>query len=129
MSSFVCFFFLMIRRPPRSTRTDTLFPYTTLFRSVTRTTPRRCCALQKMEEDRRMRLDKKVAIVSGGAGGIGSGIVRRMAIEGAHVLVADIEMEGAQSVATEIGNQASAVYFDAYEIGRASCVERVCQSV
>src|SRR3546814_2655104 len=33
---YVCayfFFFLMIRRPPRSTRTDTLFPYTTLFRS------------------------------------------------------------------------------------------------
>src|SRR3546814_14710730 len=39
---FICFvqwwcyfiiFFLMIRRPPRSTRTDTLFPYTTLFRS------------------------------------------------------------------------------------------------
>src|SRR3546814_13632384 len=27
------FFFLMIRRPPRSTRTDTLLPYTTLFRS------------------------------------------------------------------------------------------------
>src|SRR3546814_5637358 len=27
------FFFLMIRRQPRSTRTDTLFPYTTLFRS------------------------------------------------------------------------------------------------
>src|SRR3546814_14859989 len=26
-------FFLMIRRPPRSTRTDTLFPYTKLFRS------------------------------------------------------------------------------------------------
>src|SRR3546814_14351664 len=31
----VCFF-LMIRRPPRSTRTDTLFPYTTLFRSPNR---------------------------------------------------------------------------------------------
>src|SRR3546814_11679988 len=30
----LCGFFLMIRRPPRSTRTDTLFPYTTLFRSV-----------------------------------------------------------------------------------------------
>src|SRR3546814_21003297 len=30
---FVVLFFLMIRRPPRSTRTDTLFPYTTLFRS------------------------------------------------------------------------------------------------
>src|SRR3546814_15036775 len=32
-------FFLMIRRPPRSTRTDTLFPYTTLFRSVNS----KCC--------------------------------------------------------------------------------------
>src|SRR3546814_8612450 len=31
---YLCFFFLMIRRPPRSTRTDTLFPYTTLFRSI-----------------------------------------------------------------------------------------------
>src|SRR3546814_13511860 len=31
------FFFLMIRRPPRSTRTDTLFPYTTLFRSFLHT--------------------------------------------------------------------------------------------
>src|SRR3546814_20818712 len=30
---YLCFF-LMIRRPPRSTRTDTLFPYTTLFRSL-----------------------------------------------------------------------------------------------
>src|SRR3546814_8843408 len=33
-------FFLMIRRPPRSTRTDTLFPYTTLFRSSSAVTPR-----------------------------------------------------------------------------------------
>src|SRR3546814_3989178 len=30
----IVFLFLMIRRPPRSTRTDTLLPYTTLFRSV-----------------------------------------------------------------------------------------------
>src|SRR3546814_18620480 len=33
-SCFSFIFFLMIRRPPRSTRTDTLFPYTTLFRST-----------------------------------------------------------------------------------------------
>src|SRR3546814_16090644 len=33
MCIMIVFFFLMIRRPPRSTRTDTLFPYTTLFRS------------------------------------------------------------------------------------------------
>src|SRR3546814_20751920 len=41
------FFFLMIRRPPRSTRTDTLFPYTTLFRSN-----RRCaCPVCRHEEE------------------------------------------------------------------------------
>src|SRR3546814_11191460 len=36
MSTFICLFifFLMIRLPPRSTRTDTLFPYTTLVRSA-----------------------------------------------------------------------------------------------
>src|SRR3546814_1229788 len=38
----ICVCFLMIRRPPRSTRTDTLFPYTTLFRSTWgSTSPRR----------------------------------------------------------------------------------------
>src|SRR3546814_3149957 len=34
MHVLLCFFFFMRRRPPRSTRTDTLFPYTTLFRSA-----------------------------------------------------------------------------------------------
>src|SRR3546814_5809849 len=38
------FFVLMIRRPPRSTRTDTLFPYTTLFRSVDLDQPVRLAA-------------------------------------------------------------------------------------
>src|SRR3546814_7047643 len=40
-------FFLMIRRPPRSTRTDTLFPYTTLFRSRLRNAPHRTLALRR----------------------------------------------------------------------------------
>src|SRR3546814_3737909 len=35
-SMYVYMFFVMIQRPPRSTRTDTLFPYTTLFRSNAR---------------------------------------------------------------------------------------------
>src|SRR3546814_11835772 len=39
-------FFLMIRRPPRSTRTDTLFPYTTLFRSPARAKASRRAARQ-----------------------------------------------------------------------------------
>src|SRR3546814_1225388 len=50
------FFFLMIRRPPRSTRTDTLFPYTTLFRSC------RGCASHGR---------------AGGCGGVGRRGVRR----------------------------------------------------
>src|SRR3546814_2134758 len=40
MSTRVPYFFLMRRRPPRSTRTDTPFPYTTLFRSAWRIPPR-----------------------------------------------------------------------------------------
>src|SRR6056297_3995438 len=50
------FFFLMIRRPPRSTRTDTLFPYTTLFRSARTGSPpeparrRRCPPSARSEE-------------------------------------------------------------------------------
>src|SRR3546814_15986210 len=38
-------FFLMMRRPPRSTRTDTLFPYTTLFRSLRPQAGQRCCRI------------------------------------------------------------------------------------
>src|SRR3546814_1257978 len=45
-------FFLMIRRPPRSTRTDTLFPYTTLFRSARPAGVRRRCARRKREAKR-----------------------------------------------------------------------------
>src|SRR3546814_20964099 len=39
---YIIVFFLMIRRPPRSTRTDTLFPYTTLFRSRSSEGPPSC---------------------------------------------------------------------------------------
>src|SRR3546814_2914332 len=48
--AFCFFFFLMIRRPPRSTRTDTLFPYTTLFRSPASTRssrPATCAAANR----------------------------------------------------------------------------------
>src|SRR3546814_11097697 len=41
----------MIRRPPRSTRTDTLFPYTTLFRSPSAKTSLRSCALTHARVD------------------------------------------------------------------------------
>src|SRR3546814_12689029 len=49
-------FFLMIRRPPRSTRTDTLFPYTTLFRSIDTLRDR---LTRRIVDDIRRRLQSK----------------------------------------------------------------------
>jgi len=49
---------------------------------------------------------RKVAFVTGGAGGIGSETCRRLTAEGAHVVVADLNFEGAQRVAQEINEQA-----------------------
>src|SRR3546814_7710408 len=67
----LCFFFFMIRLPPRSTRTDTLFPYTTLFRSEIRheliisqtdrfRAPLEKCLviLPRVDEARRDRIDR-----------------------------------------------------------------------
>src|SRR3546814_7395585 len=52
LTCYVFFFFLMIRRPPRSTRTDTLFPYTTLFRSqVLGIEPSQCAYVGDDERD------------------------------------------------------------------------------
>jgi len=52
-----------------------------------------------------MRLDGKTAIVTGAASGFGEGIVRRFAAEGARVLVADINGDGAAKVAAEAGRK------------------------
>src|SRR3546814_17877966 len=45
---FICFFFLIIRLPPISTRTDTPFPYTTLFRSLM-ISPRRVIGFSSLD--------------------------------------------------------------------------------
>src|SRR3546814_1426926 len=45
----------MIRRPPRSTRTDTLFPYTTLFRSIASRTGRCAAVVGFVDADRDLR--------------------------------------------------------------------------
>lgn len=56
-----------------------------------------------------MRLHGKTAIVTGGAQGFGEGIVRKFAAEGARVLVADINVDGANNVAEAIGGVACEV--------------------
>ncbi|EBA13916.1 glucose 1-dehydrogenase [Roseobacter sp. CCS2] len=53
-----------------------------------------------------MRLSGKTAIVTGGGSGFGAGIARKFAAEGARVVVADINVEGAEAIAAEIGGTA-----------------------
>lgn len=56
-----------------------------------------------------MQLKDKKAIVTGGASGFGEGIARRFAAEGAHVMVADINLKAAQTLAEDIGGCACQV--------------------
>src|SRR3546814_6884574 len=66
-----CFcFFLMIRRPPRATRTDTLFPYTTLFRSGLERVGFVC---QRAADGDARRGDAGEQIGAGGGDGVGRG--------------------------------------------------------
>jgi 2-hydroxycyclohexanecarboxyl-CoA dehydrogenase len=53
-----------------------------------------------------MRLESRKALVTGGAGGIGTSIARRLAAEGAEVWVGDLNQEGAAAVAAEINGHA-----------------------
>lgn len=58
------------------------------------------------------RLDGKVAVITGAASGFGEGMARRFAEEGACVVVADMNGEGAERVAGQIGANAVAVQAD-----------------
>ena len=50
-----------------------------------------------------MRLSAKTAIITGGANGIGAGCVRRLAEEGANVVIADIDDSAGIALAAELG--------------------------
>ena len=56
-----------------------------------------------------MRLNDKVAIVTGGASGFGAGIVRKFCGEGARVLIADLNADMGQALADELGDAAAFV--------------------
>ena len=59
-----------------------------------------------------MRIPEKVAVITGAGSGFGEGIAKRFAQEGAKVVVADINGEGAERVADEIGDAAVAITTD-----------------
>ena len=64
-----------------------------------------------------MKLKDKVAVVTGGAQGIGEAMVRAYASEGAHVVVADMAVAKAEALARELGGKAMAVRLDVRDQG------------
>jgi D-sorbitol dehydrogenase (acceptor) len=59
-----------------------------------------------------MKLEGKVALVTGGARGIGAAVARGYVREGARVVIADIEIEAASALAASLGDRAAAVPLD-----------------
>src|SRR3546814_11346174 len=118
----------MIRRPPRSTRTDTLFPYTTLFRSGGSPSP------VGSEFDGR-RWAPAVAGARSLPAALGNFVHQHFGAKAvgtgrddAHIdHVADLEPKGDDMHRLEPGRLADQLAFQ--QIGRASCRERVCQYV
>src|SRR3546814_12344844 len=102
----------MLRRPPRSTRTDTLFPYTTLFRSQVAVERRLGGGLFLVTRLRLLEVDEELKLVLQDARGQRHGILRRY-----------------RAVGLQLHRQLVVVGDLADEIGRASCRERVCQYV
>src|SRR3546814_17588077 len=114
----------MIRRPPRSTRTDTLFPYTTLFRSA---------GLRQLVE-----IDGVVAGMRQVAFEIGDGIAQPLAGLGIGCPRADAAFRPHRShygheildiVEPRNNGRAQQDRAGTAETGRDSCWERVCRSV
>ena len=64
-----------------------------------------------------MRLDGKRAIVTGSASGFGAGIARKFINEGALVMIADLNIDGAMSLAQELGDNAHACHVDVSDAG------------
>jgi len=73
-----------------------------------------------------MRLEDKVAIVTGGARGIGLAIARGYVAEGAHVVIADILVDEAQTAVAAIGSGAEAMYLDVTD---QDCIDHVVDTV
>src|SRR3546814_11768200 len=107
----------MIRRPPRSTRTDTLLPYTTLFRSrhVLQRRPSGCgsAALPRRAVARRQAAGRSAVTLG------------RRAFVGAGGLALAAFVSAAPFARVRAGNVAEI----RMTIGRAACRERVCQYV
>src|SRR3546814_19365262 len=130
MYSLDVFFFLIIRRPTRSTRNDTLFPYTTSFRSC-------------KNDDGQSKASLRVDLVSpadpaeSNADVLLAQMLKQVQLDFSLVKPMFIRAFGQAQVDPQQRMQMEmmgALIYDQYmarlqEIGRASCRERVCQDV
>src|SRR3546814_11957311 len=119
----------MIRRPPRSTRTDTLVPYTTLFRSLAGD-PGDGDVIE--EPGRSFEHGGQPRIVGGGGGEADRGDAMRAQRRAERLVLLGRDIDADHPVnaaARAFGGKPfrPAPYHG--ELGRASCRERVCQSV
>jgi NAD(P)-dependent dehydrogenase (short-subunit alcohol dehydrogenase family) len=73
-----------------------------------------------------MRLKEKIAVITGGARGIGRGFAAAYVAEGAKVVIADIDIVRAEKAATELGSSASAVQLDVTDV---SAIENVVGAI
>src|SRR3546814_12087773 len=134
----MCSFFLMIRRPPRSTRTDTLFPYTTLFRSYAvllepgGLVPRLAHAItfdragfQRGGHLRRRR-DRQLDIGLHRPADIARRVIAGVQSAGGQPVAKLVIMGGYGEDHAHLERLAISVEL---QIGRASCRERVCHEV
>ena len=64
-----------------------------------------------------MRLENRVAVITGGASGFGTGIAEIFAREGAQVVIADINSAAAESLSDELGAAAFAAHVDVADLG------------
>src|SRR3546814_15006204 len=130
LNTIYIFFFLMIRRPPRSTRTDTLFPYTTLFRSQNgpKLLAKFCQSLSQEALNGFARICQYLAVCAE-AGGLdcenkpgrhGFGPASK-AFGLLKPVIGSIDFYG--------GHSRSCMFQLTRKIGRASCRERVCPYV
>src|SRR3546814_11578152 len=125
----------MIRRPPRSTRTDTLFPYTTLFRSATLGSfPLQRPRMTAIPAQRHMLTDDLREAVKRAQAQVNTLVLGkpdevRLAfvalLSDGHLLIEDLPGLGK----TTLAHAMAATLGLGFQIGRASCRERVCQYV
>src|SRR3546814_18838372 len=117
----------MIRRPPRSTRTDTLFPYTTLFRSrVVRVSYAELVAATNFSFLRGASHPGEMVKVAVALKYDAIGIADRNSVAGvvrAHVALKELREEFGAAITCRLLVGARPVF----EIGRESCRERGCQ--